>query len=198
MSCTYGPNGPERHLKSFDSLDIGKPAREIWTTSEQLERNRFKITSYADSNYQRHHIISFSSKQETVKDETWVHGELLGSITSYYSGNRLTKEVSLGKEKRSEEIYHYSSKGFLDSIVAFDEGKLSGSTAFVNNEQGDVVVYMRRGKNGIEEKRRMKYQYDEKGNWIKQLEYIEIGHVNTPVPDPKFRGYSMTVREIKY
>jgi hypothetical protein len=198
MNCKYGPDGPERRLRSFDSLDLGKPARETWTIAEKIEGDKFKITSYSDSNYQRHHVISFSANGRTVKDETWVNEELIGTITSHHTGERLTKEEKLQEGESSEETYYYSVKGFLDSIVSFDSGKPSGSKIFVNNEQGDVVVFIQRGEKGIEEKRRMRYQYDEKGNWIKQLEYIEIGHLNRPRPDPKFPGYSLTIREIKY
>jgi hypothetical protein len=198
-NCTYGPNGPERLTYWLDSLSAVKEGNKRRSIAEKIAENKFKITSYSDSSYDHHYIISFSPDGQTVKEERWESDKPVESSTRFYTKNKLMREQTIRQKNRSEEIYYYSNKGFLDSIIVFDNDQLSGSKVYINNEHGDAVLYIKTGKNGIEEKRRMKYQYDKQGNWIRKLEYIEIGdHITIAVPDQKFRGYSMAVREIKY
>lgn len=200
MNYTYGPEGPGQQLSGQDSPASPDMKNESRLTSERIGNNKFKISHFREGAFENYVITTFSPDRQTLTEENWINDILTGSATRYYRNDRLMREETRKEKKRRESKYYYSDKGFLDSILVFDNGQPSGSTIYMNNDHGDAVLYTRYGKDGIEAKRRMQYQYDEKGNWIKQLTWAEIDNSKSPRygPGEKFPQYSMVIREIKY
>jgi hypothetical protein len=190
VKLTYGPEGPGMHITTS-----GKTSSVI---TKKIGENKYKATQFREGPYEQYYIESFSPDGQTVTQEIWINNKLELSLTRHYEKDKLVKQEIREEKKISSGELFYSDKGFLDSILVFDEDKPNGKSVFINNEQGDAVLYIKYGKNGIEQKLRMKYEYDEKGNWIKQMQYTELGERINSVPSAQFPGYKLVVREIKY
>jgi hypothetical protein len=75
--------------------------------------------------------------------------------------------------------------------------------AYINNDHGDPVFYEETSvfaKSGVYRREHYTYQYDDKGNWIRQLTRAEVdpGLIGTRPPGDPYPSYSLKAREITY
>jgi len=196
----YGSDGPEYQAISYDSATDPNPKSISGKASERLSNNSFKVTHLRQGQYQNHFIVDFSRDGQVVKEAGWIKDIPAGTTIKYYADENLMKEVTISQKSKSEIKYYYSDKGCLDSVVYFNDDRLSGRAVYENNEHGDAVLYVKTDQGSIEKKLRMKYQYDEKGNWIKQLTFTEVDNsvLKRAIQGQKFPGYALCVREINY
>ena len=135
-----------------------------------------------------------------ITRERYFNDTLSFTVNEFYEKGRLKKITQNEESGFSENLFYYARNGFLDSEASFVNKIPLTKYTYVNNEYGDPVYYERSGSNGVEQRRWMKYQYDDKGNWIKKIEKSEDKWTDLGIVDTlqKFPGYHLTVREIKY
>jgi len=184
-----GPDGPNYETSNFDNA-ADSTSNISKTVSVRLEENKFKTTRYHDGKYESHSVITFLP-EETVVEERWVNDAHNETIMKHYAKDRVVTEEIIREGERFIDRYYYSGKGFLDSVISFDNyNRRSGSRIYQNNQYGDAVLCTMTDNDSIGMRLHMKYEYDQKGNWIKQLIFKEIGNSG-----PK---YHIVIRDIKY
>jgi len=199
----YTKNGPQFRAASRD-INSSSMISDRKSASAKIGRNKFEITDYYKDTVVMTKAITFDEERRWVKEERWKKGTLLNTVTSYYYDDKLKRrEINKKEGIESEDIYYYSDKGFLDSISFYFEGKRVGQYLFINNEHGDPVYFEETNinKNYKTDKAWMKYQYDNRGNWIKKIvlstrEQHKYSYYGQAVQ--KYPEYELTVREIKY
>lgn len=127
----------------------------------------------------------------------YVNDTLLGYTNNTYNGNNLTEvKLFIGDTLLRSVVYDYdqngncinwhvfeynnelhnsveliyNSEGFLEQMKRYDQGEVTRLNEYILNDNGDRISdhYER---NGQMEDWEIKYEYDNKGNWIKRIYY---------------------------
>jgi hypothetical protein len=191
----FTDEGLSRSLTIYQDTNASRIAKVSNSVSSRIGGNKFKAAYYDNNDYQYHLITTFLSGGKAVKIEKWRSADLLSTQTLYYNNGRLIKTENQAESERLEETYHYSKEGYLENIIETNSKGESKSKVFINNEYGDPISFTAIENNVVQEKHHMKYLYDEKGNWIKEIIVSEIYNYGNSVRFPKS---SMVIREIKY
>jgi len=197
FSASRGSNGPDYETLKYDNASGSAPTSISKLITHRSGDNKFKTTRYFEGKYDSYHIITFLPG-DTIVEEDWVNDKLSETTTRHYAKNKLRSEEINRKDSKIIERYYYSDRGYLDSVISFVDNMRSGSRVYQNNQYGDAVLYTETNTDSIRLRLHIKYQYDAKGNWKRQLTYVELGNLPGSVPDPRFPHYTLTVREIKY
>jgi hypothetical protein len=209
----YTGNGFQEMEYTYPDSVSGKIYRKLGTSTVMIADSVFKQTAmskYAET------LMGFSDGGRLHwKKEVAGSGYTFDSTLVWYEENKeVRSEIwSFELDRLTTYMRYYSPKGFLDSVVSKEadlKDKVPGPwqrvtrTTYINNEYGDPVyeIYNYSEVNGDTrtDTKRMKYEYDAKGNWIKRmLVYTEwiIGE-GIAWKDPKKLGYELTTREITY
>lgn len=195
----FDENGEQYETLYYDNGDTTKRKR----ISKRQEDGRFKAEIYNDSMNTRTYHISFLEKGNKIVTEIRSNRDnSMSELTRWYKDHKLLRSVFKHTYGEQEYQYYYSVKGFIDSVVLITQDTKYTHRIYINNQQGDPVYFEDRGgPEGQElmERRWMKYVYDEKGNWIKQISKREGGKIyRSDMGNEKFPEYELTIREIKY
>lgn len=193
MHATHQPEGLRTRFLSFDKPG-GTPVSETRRVAEKIGKGKYKVTTIKDSINTYENIETYSDNGETISVECWQNGQQLWTTTNKYEKSLLLSSKKSSRGEDREMIYHYSPKGFLDSVITIGENKSSTTQVNINNEYGDPLEV----KDG-DRLYRFRYEYDAKGNWVKRLMFDSHPMINLDSPDgSKFKNYSLTIRDIKY
>ena len=168
--------------------------------SKKIGEGKYKRDNYNSDQLRYSEIWTFTDDGQKITRERYFNDTLSFTVNEFYEKGRLKKITQNEESGFSENLFYYARNGFLDSEASFVNKIPLTKYTYVNNEYGDPVYYERSGSNGVEQRRWMKYQYDDKGNWIKKIEKSEDKWTDLGIVDTlqKFPGYHLTVREIKY
>jgi hypothetical protein len=186
----YNPEGIRTRSYSYDRPG-GEPVNKIEETSEKIGKSKYRITrSDKNESMPYDEIETYSDDGLTI--EYRQHEKQFGSVFYQYKNDRLEYAKKIREKDTTENVYYYSTKGFLDSIAASKSGVRKEVKVYINNAQGDPLEVTESGKTV-----RFKYEYDAKGNWVKLLMYDPEPGMQKDTTS-KFPGYLLFVREIKY
>lgn len=146
-------------------------------------------------------IMRFENGGDIVSREAWRSDTMVNKVIEKYVDGKIHSIVNNDRGMLQQSIrYYYSSKGILDSSVESMGGVAMRRELFINNEQGDPIIHEKWRDGNLDTRQRFVYRYDDKGNWIRKLEYADKQNpmYNMDGPDVKFPGYSLTVRQITY
>jgi hypothetical protein len=186
------PEGSHFRFLTFESAD-GRRVREQIGKVERIDSITFHAIVYTDSvkaeNYTRRYFNNGDSLIVVSR-----YGDNTDSMIStyIYKNDHLVYKKTVNENGMFEDYSYYSSAGFLDSVINRTDGIRKHVKTRINNEYGDPVE-MRVGGGRY----RMKYEYDTKGNWIKQLRHPVTNDAG-PVSTDKLKEYVLVKREIKY
>lgn len=199
---TYNENGIQTRIYSdkdtFNTREnLGKK------TSELLANNKFLEKSFFIDSKPDYKLVSFQNNGEIEKIEEIQDTTDLNKIASthyqYYKNNLLQKIEMIVEGHSKIQSYYYSKENFLDSIVMSVDGKNMTKEIYYNNKYGDPIKYFEIEQgNDTTMVATLQYEYDEHGNWIKQLEKSEDRNKYTLMLGDLKPKYSLLVREIKY
>ena len=193
----YTEKGPQSTSKAYMTINSAKPEIERKVVFERIGAGKFKGTHSKNGVYEYHEMVTFLNNGLMVRHDRMNHDTLVWTVTKFFENGFATREEGGFAKEKFTYRYYYSEGGFIDSVVTIRNG-LTSKKIFTRNEQGDVVKYEETGDGQRAAIRRMKYEYDEKGNWIKQICHEENGVSGGLFPGQRFSGYSIIVREIKY
>jgi antitoxin component YwqK of YwqJK toxin-antitoxin module len=174
------------------------------TISRLLGNEKFLQTSMGIDNVPRYKLYSFNSNGNIVKiekiEDTLHPDKVISTQTEYYQNEILQKIESIQPNGMIlRRNYFYSTNNFLDSILYFENNKLSNKEIFINNEHGDAIVIKNILPDGkIIKTIWMQYEYDRMGNWTSQLCKMSEGKEDVISLSPINPQFSLIVRSINY
>jgi hypothetical protein len=171
---------------------------EVKGTSKKMGSGRYEVTDTTDGKTGSETHWTFENNGSKVTQELLNKNGLSVSSVYEYEGDRLLSEART-VYGRSKISYHYSDKGFLDSVVSYVENDTAAGKVmkFINNEYGDPVFLIEIQNGNTTYSRRIKYRYDEKGNWTRRLVH-ETGLPDNYLRVSKNPEYTLTIRRIIY
>lgn len=164
------------------------------TVAERIEKNKYRISHYFNGLKTGTEIETFSDNGDTVTVESAGPGRdtSTSSSTLVYKNGLLIRSLLRNGSVVTDRRYYYSAQNFLDSTSELMNGHRTDETIYTNNVHGDPLQSIRFGSHKY-----IKYEYDEKGNWVKALIY-EPGRQSDLDIGSKFRDYSLIIRRITY
>lgn len=187
----YPAEGIRSKTIYYDSNGIASKLRNE-TIAEGIGKDKYKVTRYEDGKKTGHTFEAFSDSGTSVTREKWKNEKLQESVITIYRNERLVRTKRTANGYTTERLFHYARNGFLDSVTTQTDSISGHTIVFVNNEHGDPVLIIE--NNG---RIRLKYQYDAKGNWVRQLVYNPYSMYHIDAKN-KYPEYSLFVREINY
>ena len=197
---SYDEEGVQYEFFTVDSSTEKNPVIKSKIISTRVASGKYREEFYKNGVSRFIDFITFLDNGNTIKKERFSGDTILGSAVIQYTNDKLIRSDELKDKTMSSQIYYYSQKDFLDSLVTKTNNVSTGKSIFINNDFGDPIYYEEYDNaSEIVEKRWMKYKYDEKGNWVRQLFKSEGEKVpKIGFPENRFPGFSLIVREIKY
>ena len=197
----YDQNGAQsKTFTNNDSLHTKEDGGRV--VSELLSNSKFLRKSYSPGK-PKFSLISFEDnggiiKNEIIEDTINLNNVVQTQLT-YYKNNVIQKIETLNDIHKKVQNYFYSKDSFLDSMIINENGRLSSKEIYFNNQHGDVTKYLEIGSNNDTTIIAfLQYQYDQHGNWTKQLEKRNDRDNYNLMLENTASKYSLIVREIKY
>ena len=207
----YDKNGRQVTTNAYNDSMQRKIIQESKSSMTLIADSTFEIKTNRPGSDKW--ILRTSKKGEMEQESRYSGvGPYRDSTIRWYKGDRMIYgEIwEQGSVNRSRSDYYYSSAGYLDSSTTFPvvvdtaekRNLFYSKTFYVNNKYGDPVsIFESYGFSKDRETRRvkrMKYVYDEKGNWIKRMLVYDLADFPESMKKKKHPGYELTIREIKY
>lgn len=199
VKIEYSNDGKQTVYSFYHFPDSTRKVDEKMEKSTKVGIGKFKTATIKNGQEQYIEITSYSNDGNKIFTEKQNGGKIFETRTLYYQDNKLIKgELLPESNKLMEQLYYYSSVGFLDSIIKKEKGLITSKQFFINNEFGDPTIYFElKGKDTLEY-RRMYYKYDDHHNWVRRLTYWKSQNANILANFYSFPGYFIAIREIAY
>lgn len=126
-------------------------------------------------------VESFSYKTDEkgrIIEETCVkttHPNCLNYKLTYDKDGKVLTNCSEGKHEKDNvcEKYTYDKQGRIIQIELLKQGTLNKKTIITYDERGNEAnIKNFDGNSNFQDERECSYKYDEKGNWIQRVEYV--------------------------
>ena len=199
---SYDENGMQskRYHYTDPADSLADPFEVAASSSEGFGKFNIVYTLGGQSTGQK---CKLSFEADSIRREEWTDkdGVLSAHTERYDANNKLLSRVNYYKGKPDlSHYFYYSPKGYLDSVIGIRNDSVIVRYAYINNDHGDPVFYEERIDSILYQRERYSYQYDDKGNWIRQLTFAEIdGAKKNSIPDHDlYPSYWLRVREITY
>jgi hypothetical protein len=203
FTFTYTDTGRQSKIISYDVRGVRQnqypPIRRV--IMRRTGQNSFKSITYDDTVETRSEVWKFLDDGQRVEKQQWQHDVLISEGMREFRRDTLIYEMRRNVKTKKEWWHYYSTKGYLDSTVTFLDGKPSERTWYINNDMNDPIWCITENPSARTDSVYMKYEYDQRGNWIKMLMWQseKINVILSPEqPNPKFPNWSLKIREIKY
>lgn len=168
--------------------------------SSRIGKNKYKAVVYNEGKETGTITETFyDDGQKEVREEQSTRGSV--TTTLKYEKDRLRSAKWQLPDQVTELVNFYSVFDVPDSSVYRENGKVTRRDLYSFNKNGDPVYYCRVEEGRIEEQRWMKYEYDNKGNWISKIEKSDrkiIITSNDGNTHQRYPEYTLTKRIIKY
>lgn len=174
----YNESGKLLKSEKIDYNSDGLIARKTWLNGTGIE-DRHDTTIY--------------NKNKEVVEYHFIKGVYTISKYMLYPKEYSKKTTELNANRDTNYVYlvEYNDKNELLVYETFDsKGKTIKKNTFKYNKKGDLILEKSFDDNGNKNDldfRKYKYDYDDKGNWIKRTEFVKGGN-----------SVNMTIREITY
>jgi hypothetical protein len=103
---------------------------------------------------------------DKVYEDSAADGEPVQKINSYYRGQRLLKAIVSNHDAVLEQRYFYGAGGSPDSVEWITGARVAEREVFVNNPQGDPLLYVKSKDKDTLVFQTFGYRYDDRGNWV--------------------------------
>lgn len=176
--------GADRHVKLSSEYTYENPKQAKTMRSQKIYDGNKKLVYTETYQPDKKGNIS-SSRRVNAKGETVYSYEY-----AYDENNNRIRETRINDKgnKVSEEEHEYgANKELLSDNLYSSQGKLRYRNEYTYNDKGEMIGMTITSADGTEEVYRMQYEYDTRGNWIRQTTYKGA---NIPV--------SIILRNIEY
>ncbi|MEI9810866.1 MAG: hypothetical protein WDO16_24985 [Bacteroidota bacterium] len=197
LSTEYTDDGPRSISKIYMDIHSTQPDHETKVVTERTGADQFKENHFKNGVYDYHTMTTFLNNGLMVREEKMNHDTLIWTVTRFFENGIVAREEAASAKEKSKGQYYYSAGRLMDSIVTVKNDRKI-KRLFTRNAQGDVILYEETENGKTTEIKRMKYEYDTKGNWIKQITREENKVPGGLFAGQRFPEYSIVVREIKY
>src|SRR5687767_3294702 len=176
----------------------GDTARS-YIKSKKIAANKYQRETYRRGEKRFTEIWTFENAGQMVTKERHFNDTPGFIVKEFYEDDLLKRSTKSEKHLSSEDFYYYSKNGYLDSQIMVIKNVPVMKFIYLNNGNGDPVYSEESLDGKIKKKRWMKYEYDDKGNWIKMIQKEELANDDTGFTAPeKYPGYQLILRQIKY
>lgn len=203
---TYDENGMSYRIVSRNLFGGSRDSTIKYIRSTKEGPGKYKeVSTRGDSTEKNYTIFYYENDGNIVRWERWLDGKLRYTIQSEYSNGKLMSQSYYTPVSQDVVYeYHYSRKGFLDSVIAKSGNRAVGRKMFINNDHGDPVYYEKTENGKLFDRQTISYRYDDKSNWIRRIIYFDPSasdndQTNNPTYNlHPYSDYKLEIREIKY